>query len=330
MMPGIGLRSTSYGFETFPYARQVSLTGQYSLKLSRYRLGIAFDQRQENSPIHFTVQAGVSQLELFNFFGAGNATTIFADSAFFAVHQQQWSLQPAVALTLGPTTELSFGPIVRHSVTDTVSGSFISALRPYGYGAAGRFNEAGIQLGLHHDGRDARRHAHHGTILDVHGSWFPAMGDVSTAFGEVDARGAMYFTIPALTHPFVGLQVGGKKTFGDAPFQDLAFIGGTANVRTLLPGRYAGDAAVFATGEIRIPAFKFTLLIPLNTGLLATYDMGRVYVDGASPGGWHSAFGAGFWVGFRELTADIRVMRSESGHPVVLGFHLAAPGGPVR
>jgi hypothetical protein len=329
-MPGAGVRFTRYGFETYPYAMQTSLVAQYSLKLSRYRVGFAFDRRQEDSPVHFTIAGGVSQLEMTNFFGYGNATRVFADSTFFDVHQQQWSLHPAIALTLGTGTELSFGPLLKHSVTDTLTGRYIASSRPYGFGTAGRFDEAGLEVGLLHDGRDTHHHAHRGTILDVHGAWFPALGDVRSAFGEVDARGAMYFTIPALTHPFIGLQVGAKKLLGDFPVEEAALIGGTTNVRTLSPGRFAGDAAVFATGEIRIPAFKFTLLVPLHTGLLATYDMGRVYVDGDSPGGWHSAFGAGFWIGFREMTADIRVMRSESGHPVVLGFHLAAPGGQVR
>ena len=92
--------------------------------------------------------------------------------------------------------------------------------------------------------------------------------------------------------------------------------------------RFAGDAAVYATAELRIPVATFTILLPLNTGLLATQDIGRVYVNGDSPGGWHNAFGAGFWIGFHDLLLDIRVVRDdEVGRPpAAIALRFVLPG----
>lgn len=328
IVPRVGLRKFGYSFGHYPYSSLLALDARYSLKLSRYKVGLQYDKRFELSDMHFTALAQSSQLELVNFHGFGNDAPQL-DSAFFIARQTQRLFRPAIARSLSSVTELSLGAVIQQSVTDTTAGHFVSDTRPYGFGTNGRFGELGLQLGLHLDTRDQKRHAHRGNIVDLTASYFPAAWDVTSSFGSIDALLAQYFTIPVPLHPFVALRAGGKKVWGNFPFQEAAFLGGTNSIRTENPQSYAGDAVVYATAEIRIPVVKFSLIVPLNTGLLATEDVGRVYVNGASPGGWHSAFGAGFWVGFHELTADIRLMRREDGRPVVIGFRLAVPaGGP--
>jgi hypothetical protein len=38
------------------------------------------------------------------------------------------------------------------------------------------------------------------------------------------------------------------------------------------------------------------LLIIWNAGVFALADAGRVWVDGDSPGGWHTGIGGGIWL----------------------------------
>jgi hypothetical protein len=327
--PRLDLTRRSYAFGHYPYSTMLGLDARYSLKLSRYQIGVLADRRLESSPVHFTAIAQASQLALVNFHGYGN-TAPQADTNFFIARQTQWLFRPAVALTLSPTAELSFGATIQRSVTDTTPGHFVSDFQPYGYGNTGRFGELGLQLGFHLDTRDQKRHARHGNVVDFTASYFPAAWDVRSAFETIDGLVAQYVTVPIPTHPFLALRAGGRKVFGDGPFQEAAFVGGNGSVRTLYPQSYAGDASVFATAELRVPVATFTLLLPLNTGLLATEDVGRVYVKGDSPGGWHYAFGAGFWVGFHELTADVRIMRAEEGRPTVIGFRLGVPTATIR
>ena len=215
-------------------------------------------------------------------------------------------------------------------MTDTTPGHFVSDSQPYGYGANGQFGEAGVQLGFHLDSRDQKQHAHHGNVVDVTARYFPGVWDVKSPFGSIEGLVAQYITFPIPTHPFLALRAGGTKVFGDFPFQEAAFLGGNTTIRTLYPQSYAGDAVVYGTAELRIPVAKFTVIMPLNAGLLATEDVGRVYVKGASPGGMHYAFGAGFWIGFHELTADVRVMQAEDGHPTLIGFQLVVPTRPYQ
>jgi hypothetical protein len=60
-------------------------------------------------------------------------------------------------------------------------------------------------------------------------------------------------------------------------------------------GRFAGDASVFAGGDLRFRLFHPGVLSISDFGLLGFADVGRVYVDGNSPGDWHAGYGGGIW-----------------------------------
>jgi hemolysin activation/secretion protein len=215
-----------------------------------------------------------------------------------------------VAYALSPDSDVRFGPVAQYTASIGPPGGFLETTEPYG---AGRFGAAGLRASLLHDSRDRSIHPRRGANLDVSADYFPAIWDVQGAFGAVRAGGGVYVTLPVPLKPFVGLQLRGQRVFGDFPFHQAAFIGGRGGVRTLDPQRYAGDASLSGKLEMRVPLFKFYLLLPLNTGVFAAQDVGRVYREGASPGGWHRTFGAGFWVGFHEILLGVRVLETDAG-----------------
>ena len=77
-------------------------------------------------------------------------------------------------------------------------------------------------------------------------------------------------------------------------------------VRFLDPHRYAGDASLTAKLDLRVPVVTINFILPIEVGLFAAQDVGRVYVDGESPGGWHKTFGAGLWLAFQDISVSFR------------------------
>ena len=122
------------------------------------------------------------------------------------------------------------------------------------------------------------------------------------------------------THPLLLVRAGARKVFGDFPFYEAATIGGEGTTRYIDPQRYAGDAALFATSELRVPLAHFKLMVPLRAGVLGLAEAGRVYVDGNSPGGWHSRAGGGVWLGRGDAPSVITLI-STTG-PGYSGLHL--------
>jgi hypothetical protein len=77
---------------------------------------------------------------------------------------------------------------------------------------------------------------------------------------------------------------------------------------------FAGDAALHGSAELRAPLGRIALLTRGQLGALALADAGRVYLDGASPGGWHTAVGGGLWFTTADLlTVNLTYARGEAG-----------------
>ena len=311
----LGVNKDSYGFRRRPYASRVGFEAEYATGVDAFRIGAVADRRRESSPLHFMAKARMSQLEVINFHGLGNATPD-SSSDFFEVRQQQWLLDVAVALALGPHSDLSLGPVVQYSTTDSTPDRYISATQPYG---SGDFGQAGLRLVLHHDVRDEPGNPRRGFVVDFTGSVFPAAWDATSAFGGIAAGAAAYLTLPIPVRPILALRGGAEQVFGDFPFHEAAFIGGNSSVRTLDPQRYAGDASLAGTAELRLPLANFPFVLPLDVGVFGFVDAGRVYVDGDSPNGWHTAAGGGFWLGILDPSTAISVtLTTRAGETVAL------------
>ena len=291
--PMIGVESYTYGFRNRPYASMMRVGGEYAFGLERFALRADADKRWEKTPFHTEMTASVSQFAVLSFHGMGNDT---ADSAsgFFDVRQQQWQFHPALAHTLGETTDLSLGPILRYTHTDRAPNRFVSLTRPYGVGS---FGQGGVQLGLHHALTDNPTSPQRRFVLDIEGTYYPVMMDVTSAYEVVSARVGSFMTFPVATEPVFVWRAGATKVFGTFPFFDAAFIGGGETLRNMDPDRFAGDAAIFASSELRIALMSFAFMVPMRAGVLGTAEAGRVYVNSRSPGGWRASTGAGIWIG---------------------------------
>ena len=135
-------------------------------------------------------------------------------------------------------------------------------------------------------------------------------------YESVDGWAAAFFTLPVPKKPVLAFRGGGKKLWGNFPYFDAAFLGGSESFRTEEKQRYAGDASVYGTAELRVPIAKFPFILPLDVGALAFTDVGRVYLNGNSPGGWHNAAGAGLVVWIPQPRPELQ----HSVHESQLGY----------
>ena len=328
--PKIGVARYKYGFRKIPYASMQSLDFAYSTGVKGFEVGFETDNRFESSGLHIMSESRFSQIAVADFRGFGNdaleelpAGTPAPDSRFYRVTQSQYLFNPAVGFAFAPRSDISLGPIVRYTVADSLGGRFISQARPYGFR---RFGQAGAQLRLFHDTRVAADTGRKrggvdftGIVnpplwgsLELAGTVFPAMWDVESTYENVSAVAAAFLTIPVGPRPILALRAGGQKLFGDFPWFDAAFIGGSGSLRTEQRQRYAGDASVFGSTELRVPLGKFAFILPLDIGLLGFVDAARVYLDGESPGGWHTGMGGGFWVGVVNPGTNVTVVATDN------------------
>ncbi|HEX9562473.1 MAG TPA: hypothetical protein VF981_00810 [Gemmatimonadaceae bacterium] len=319
-VPQVGIVRTQYAFRTIPYRSRMALEVGYSTSIHGLEVAVETDHRFEESAIHVLTESGVSQLEVGRFLGFGNDVPD-RDNASHDVSQTQWTLYPALAYAIGPVSDISLGPIIRYTLTDSVPGQQLSTERPYGYS---RFGQAGLQLRFVYDsrrslvaadrfadgGKEKKGPWQSGFIAEVTSSAYPAMWDANGAYASVAAVTIAHIAIPILTTPLLALRGGVERLWGDVPYFDAAFLGGSHSLRTASRQRFAGDAVVHGTAELRLPIASFPFILPINVGALGFVEAGRVFVQGESPGGWHTGVAAGLWLGVFGPGTSITLMAS--------------------
>ena len=305
LLIGAGAGFTRYGFRREEYKARVDAKALYSLDTGGFGIELSGDYHPENTRLGLSLDASATQFETFRFYGYGNDTEPL-DGVSPRVFRDQLTIRPAVYwATAG--SYVGLGPIVRYGRPNYDAGSPIDILRPAGASAfaqAGAAAELRLDRGVH-SGADAR-----GFSLSADASAYPALLDAAEAFGNMHAVGRAW--VP-LGRPFLALRLGGRHAWGGFPAHEAAFLGGRTSLRGYETDRFAGDAAVYGATELHAPLGTMEVLVRGEVGVFGLADAGRVFVDGASPGGWHTSYGGGVWFSTLGQTLSLAYATGETG-----------------
>ena len=317
---GGGIVWHGYGFRKVPYRHRLLIRGGVSTS-KRFLFEYQSDFPQITPHLSGTLHAFISGVHRARFYGFGNQTDRMSDSHFHRVRQYRYLVDPSLTVSPLARVRFSFGPVLKVTSTSTEPGRIVDEML---YGA-GLFAQVGARAALQVDARDQPTWTTRGLRLDVAASVYPAVLDVTEVFGELHGEVATYVSTRIPTEPTLALRLGGKKVWGSAPFHDVAYIGGEKSLRGFELQRFAGDAAVYANVELRLALARFFFLFPTEFGVFGLADAGRVYVEGASPGGWHTNGGGGIWLAplRRVYTVSFAVARGAEQTAFYLrtGFH---------
>jgi hypothetical protein len=101
-----------------------------------------------------------------------------------------------------------------------------------------------------------------------------------------------------------------KVNFGDSfEFYQAATLGGPENLRGFREERFAGESSFVWGNDLRYSFDSFkTSLFPLQIGVFAGYDIGRVWLDDQDSELWHDSYGGGFWItGAEAVSAKVNI-----------------------
>jgi len=320
---GMGIQRTWYDFRRVPYRHRFTIQGGVSTT-GRFVFEYRSEFPQVSPGISGTLHAAVSGIDRTRFFGFGNATPVNpvigagGEGEATRLTQYRYTVDPALHITAGAHASVSTGPFLRVTDTDADPGRILT---PAAYGA-GRFVEFGWQAGVRVDTRDHTAWPTSGIHVEGGGRVFPALFDVTDLRGELLGSVSVYASAPAQVplRPTLALRASGVKTWGRLPFQDAAYLGGGGSLRGYERQRFAGDASLLANAEVRMALGDMYLLFPMEVGVFGLADAGRVYVDGASPGGWHTAAGGGIWFAPVRRAYTMSLAIAGSGEEVALYF----------
>jgi hypothetical protein len=318
---GGSLNTTGYGFRKDPWSDNQSLRLVYSTKEAGFRGTYLGQFRFENSPWRVGIGALGSGIEVSRFFGSGNTTTFEGNEDTYKLEQDRFEIEPALIYGPNPNLDLSLGVVAKYDNTEPRDNPALEGEPLYGQG---KFTEVGASARFRFDGTDHRALPRKGVLLNGTGRFYPAVADVTDAFGEVHGDARAYLSTPNDRGITLAMRAGGQKVFGTHPFFESAFLGGKTPFSLLEPGggssirglpdqRYAGDASLYSGADLYLPIMKASLLVPGQLGLMGFYDVGRVFLDGESSDRWHHGAGGGifFTTPGRHSLMSVQVARSE-------------------
>ena len=322
---GWGVILEDYGFRKDPYNYNMKLGGGVAYgsgsKL-RYRLDYTGDFRSFIDGTELLLEIGTTGLDIINFYGFGNESSFdksLYDEDDFEIKQQLTWIRPTLLFPANSNLQFRVGLEAQFVDLEVEPGSRLEAMDPYGIDED--FTGSFI-AGFRYDKRDcggkvllsprkqlgrfARARTPCGTtalsgaVLDVEGAYYPEFFGNSSTFGKVKAEGTVYLPLPSLPYSRLALRAGGEKIWGDFPFYEAAFLGGSKSIRGYDKQRFAGDASLYANSELRLYLGTFKFLVPVMFGPLAFIETGRVFYDGEDSDKWHTGYGGGLWFGFIE------------------------------
>ncbi|HWC75529.1 MAG TPA: BamA/TamA family outer membrane protein, partial [Gemmatimonadales bacterium] len=305
---GVGVQRTEYGFRRAPFASDVQGRAGYATGFGAFGADVTGKFHPENASHYWRVDLLTSGFEILHYYGLGNNTAPTGDVPYHQVNQQHYRLQPSLILPIARALEVSAGPIVQWSHTGDNTGKFLGTIADTVYGGQ-EFGQVGGRLAIELETRDQPANARRGLHVRGEAKLFPAVWDVSRTYGAVDGDAATFLSAPVWWTPTLALHAGGKKLWGPFPFYESAFLGGRSTLRGFPQQRFAGDASVYGSAELRVTLLRSYALAPSLWGVFGSADAGRVYLKGASPGGWHSSSGGGIWASFLDR-----------GNTAILGF----------
>ena len=309
---GGGLTVRQYGFLKSPYADLMRLQIGWSFGLAEPLVDYRHNFRDIVLGQDLEVHARVSGMEIIDFYGLGNETAEAGPVRFHRLPHKQIVLSTKVDFGDGERRRLGVGPVLRYMFTDSTDTShFLGTVDPYG---SGRFGQLGLLATAELDGRDRMGTPSRGYLVEGGAAYYPELLDVRRgAFGEAHAQAVAYLSPPG-GNPTLALRAQGRKLWGTFPFAESAFLGGTSSLRGIREQRYAGDASVLGSAEVRLFLKRIVFIIPSDFGVMALTDAGRVFLDGESSDTWRASYGGGVWFAPLSRGAVLQVAGVRSGN----------------
>jgi Omp85 superfamily domain len=311
-----------FGFHDEPYAYRLSLLAGIATKPGRGRIDFTGDFPVAVTGARLFVDVRASGIDFLNFYGFGNQTKGDLPKDRTRVEQRQITVLSGLEIPL--VSRLSFTGALAYSYASTVldSATLAGEIQPYG---TPEFSSVNLRAQLTYDSRDLETFPQKGIYAFVQGSYALPVAGGEGSFGNVAGEVRTYLHSPQLLDLTLALRAKGEKVFGSYPFFRAAFLGGGPTLRGFPIQRFAGDASLLGSVELRLPLVRYNLLVPSRFGITTFGETGRVFLSGEESSVWHPSAGGGLWFSFINLnsTLAVTVARSSEATGFYLTFGLA-------
>ncbi len=325
-----------YGFRRFPYRQQLDLNWILNPVNFGFRVGATLRHNlSHTAEREWITSVDATSRTVRYYHGIGNDRQLVGDSEFHRSDRAGGELKTGMGFS-GTSSHVETGVSLRYTrPIRSEDGRLVQDEEPAGFPEAWR---TGVYLNATVDRRDSPVAPTRGGMIDLALHLTPALLDAPGAYGSI--RGGLSASTSAGPVVLTGYSQA-ERVVGDAPFFELATLGGAGSLRGFRQDRFLGDGLLLGGAEVRFPVIPFFAFFPGTLGLSGFAEAGRVYSDfdgvavahtgtagtgeAVSEQGWHASYGGGVWISVvsSEYTLNGTLARSEEGNRFYFGLGFA-------
>ncbi|MCO6175356.1 metallophosphoesterase [Flavobacterium sp. NRK F10] len=323
---GVGLSYTYQGFKTDPFTSKHSFKGNYYFATEGFELfyNSIFTQLLGNWNVEINARYTTPNFSI-NYFGYGNETKNFDDifgMNYNRVKIQTFKIAPSFKRIERTGNEISFTPFVENIEVEGITDRFINVSteinpRVFEYQ---QFAGAGFKYAF--ENYDSKANPGLGITFAFSTEWKTNLSDIKRNFTYLESHLGFSHKLTADKKVVLATLLKIKKIFNNTyEFYQGATLGGDYDLRGFRNQRFLGDAAYFQSSDLRWNIGHIKSIVPMQYGILAGYDYGRVWLDGEDSDKWHQSLGGGVWLsGLDAVTARLTFFNSEDGNRIAFGL----------
>ncbi|HYJ38826.1 MAG TPA: BamA/TamA family outer membrane protein, partial [Chitinophagaceae bacterium] len=276
----------------YPFAYEHGLHAHYSLTEKAFSLTYAGVYNQVVGKWNLSLNANWDQIRWTNFFGLGNETTVeTTDRDFYRMRTRHYTAGLGLFRNLGKYQFFSLSGFYQNiKIIDDPERLIAKIYNPpqdlhdakdfVGLQANYRYSMTGDQI-VPSKGSDFTS-----SLAYVHN-----LCDPDSSFANLSAS---FNTYLPLSRQFILVIRGGAATIAGTPeFYQYNTIGGSQKLRGYRRDRFYGKTSVNNNNELQWISTIKSRIFNGKAGLIAFYDIGRVWMPGEVSSTWHSGYGAG-------------------------------------
>ncbi len=306
----IGLQNvyTVDGFNRNPHTRVHKIMAGYFFATQGYAIGYEGEFAGLFGNTNLMVKAGITGPTFAeNFFGFGNETANNDDDLGFDFNRVRLSTYTA---GLGLVYRGEYGSNLKLSGTvrgievendsDRFISSFASSQNDPNFFERQWYGD--INLTYNYSAYDNNLNPTRGMIFEVNSGVISNLDSINDTFMYIKPKMGFYNALTRNRKWVLKTLAQAHINVGDDfEFYQSAQLGQNTGLRGYRTQRFSGESALATSADVRYSFDEFrTGFIPLQIGVFAGGDVGRVWVDGQRSERWHNDYGGGIWINSAE------------------------------
>jgi len=183
---------------------------------------------------------------------------------------------------------------------------------------------AGGEVNYRYENRDNPSYPSRGFEADITTGYKTNIDEHNNEFFYVSPSLALDYPLHESGIAVLASKVGGKAIIGDNyEYYDGAILGGNENLRAYRWERFNGKQSFYHTTDLRVGISRFkTNFIPLQMGVSAGFDYGRVWAEDSNAERWRNNYGGSVWINaFSAITGNLGYYHGDDGGRLTFSFN---------